>query len=49
MRKLMSFWSVLPKGQQLFVVLLATFIVIPFVVLLFLPGLVLWLPNLAFG
>lgn len=36
MRKLMSVWSVLPKGQQLFLVLLATFIVIPFVVLLFL-------------
>lgn len=36
MRKLVSIWSVLPKGQQLFLVLLATFIVIPFVVLLFL-------------
>lgn len=36
MRKLFSIWSVLPKGQQLFLVLLATFIVIPFVVLLFL-------------
>ena len=32
----MSIWSILPKGQQLFLVLLATFIVIPFVVLLFL-------------
>ena len=36
MRKLMSIWGVLPRGQQLFLVLLATFIVIPFVVLLFL-------------
>lgn len=36
MRKLVSIWSVLPRGQQLFLVLLATFIVIPFVVLLFL-------------
>lgn len=36
MRKLVSIWTVLPKGQQLFLVLLATFIVIPFVVLLFL-------------
>ena len=36
MRKLMSIWSVLPRGQQLTLVLLATFIVIPFVVLLFL-------------
>lgn len=36
MRKLLSIWSVLPRGQQLFLVLLATFIVIPFVVLLFL-------------
>lgn len=36
MRKLMSIWSVLPKGQQLFLVLLATFIVVPFVALLFL-------------
>lgn len=36
MRKLVSIWSVLPKGQQLFLVLLATFIVIPFVALLFL-------------
>ena len=32
----MSIWSILPKGQQLFLVLLATFIVIPFVILLFL-------------
>lgn len=32
----MSIWSVLPRGQQLFLVLLATFIVIPFVALLFL-------------
>lgn len=36
MRKLVSVWSVLPRGQQLFLVLLATFIVIPFVALLFL-------------
>jgi hypothetical protein len=36
MRKLVSIWTVLPKGQQLFLVALATFIVIPFVVLLFL-------------
>jgi hypothetical protein len=36
MRKLMSIWGVLPRGQQLFLVLLATLIVIPFVVLLFL-------------
>lgn len=36
MRKLVSIWAVLPKGQQLFLVALATFIVIPFVVLLFL-------------
>ncbi|MCB1444244.1 MAG: hypothetical protein KDJ87_00195 [Rhizobiaceae bacterium] len=36
MRKLISIWSILPKGQQLFLVLLATFIVIPFVALLFL-------------
>ena len=36
MRKLISIWSVLPRGQQLFLVLLATFIVIPFVALLFL-------------
>jgi hypothetical protein len=36
MRKLASIWTVLPRGQQLFLVLLATFIVIPFVVLLFL-------------
>lgn len=36
MRKLVSIWSVLPRGQQLFLVLLATFIVVPFVVLLFL-------------
>ena len=36
MRKLVSIWRVMPKGQQLFLVLLATFIVIPFVVLLFL-------------
>lgn len=36
MRKLMSIWGVLPRGQQLFLVLLATFIVIPFVALLFL-------------
>ena len=36
MRKLMSIWTVLPKGQQLFLVALATFIVIPFVILLFL-------------
>jgi hypothetical protein len=36
MQKLVSIWSVLPKGQQLFLGLLATFIVIPFVVLLFL-------------
>lgn len=36
MRKLMSIWAVMPKGQQLFLVALATFIVIPFVVLLFL-------------
>jgi hypothetical protein len=36
MRKLMSIWSVLPRGQQLFLVLLATFIVIPFIALLFL-------------
>lgn len=36
MRKLVSIWTVLPRGQQLFLVALATFIVIPFVVLLFL-------------
>lgn len=36
MRKLVSIWTVLPKGQQFFLVALATFIVIPFVVLLFL-------------
>lgn len=36
MRKLMSIWNVLPRGQQLFLVLLASFIVIPFVALLFL-------------
>jgi hypothetical protein len=36
MRKLMSIWGILPRGQQLFLVLLATFIVVPFVVLLFL-------------
>lgn len=36
MRKLVSIWSVLPRGQQLFLVLLATFIVVPFVLLLFL-------------
>ena len=36
MRKLMSIWRALPKGQQFFLVLLATFIVIPFVALLFL-------------
>lgn len=36
MRKLVSIWNILPRGQQLFLVLLATFIVIPFVVLLFL-------------
>lgn len=36
MRKLVSIWGVLPRGQQLFLVLLATFIVIPFVMLLFL-------------
>jgi hypothetical protein len=36
MGKLLSIWRVLPRGQQLFLVLLATFIVIPFVVLLFL-------------
>lgn len=36
MRRLASIWTVLPRGQQLFLVLLATFVVIPFVVLLFL-------------
>lgn len=36
MRKLVSIWGIMPRGQQLFLVLLATFIVIPFVVLLFL-------------
>lgn len=36
MRKLISIWSVMPKGQQLFLTLLATFIVIPFIALLFL-------------
>lgn len=36
MQKFMSIWSVLPRGQQLFLILLATFIVIPFVALLFL-------------
>jgi cell division protein FtsB len=36
MRKLTSIWNAMPKGQQLLLVLLATFIVLPFVVLLFL-------------
>jgi hypothetical protein len=36
MRKLMSIWKVMPHGQRLFLIALATLIVIPFVVLLFL-------------